>query len=44
MLRGINRQVIFEGEQDYRRFLETLLKYREECGCSLLAYRRNSTR
>ena len=38
MLRGINRQQIFEDDEDYRRFLETLEKYREECGYSLYGY------
>ena len=38
MLRGINRQQIFEDDKDYRRFLETLEKYREECGYSLYGY------
>ena len=38
MLRGINRQSIFEDDEDYRRFLETLEKYREECGYSLYGY------
>ena len=38
MLRGINRQQIFEDDEDYRRFLETLVKYREECGYSLYGY------
>jgi len=38
MLRGINRQQIFEDDADYRRFLEKLAKYREECGYSLYGY------
>ena len=38
MLRGINKQQIFEDDKDYRRFLETLEKYREECGYSLYGY------
>lgn len=38
MLRGINRQQIFEDDEDYRRFLKTLAKYREECGYSLYGY------
>ena len=38
MLRGINKQRIFEDDEDYRRFLETLVKYREECGYSLYGY------
>ena len=38
MLRGINRQRIFEDEEDYRRLLDTLSRYRIECGYTLLAY------
>jgi len=38
MLRGINRQQIFEDDEDYNRFLETLAKYREECGYSVYGY------
>ena len=38
VLRGINRQKIFEDGEDYRRFQETLAKYREECGYSLYGY------
>ena len=38
MLRGLNRQQIFEDDEAYRRFLETLEKYREECGYSLYGY------
>ena len=38
MLRGINRQQIFEDDEDYSRFLEILAKYREECGYSLYGY------
>ena len=38
MLRGINRQRIFEDERDYRQFLSTLAKYRTVCGYTLLGY------
>ena len=38
MLRGINRQRIFEDEWDYRRFKATLVKYREISGYALLCY------
>ena len=38
MLRGVNRQRIFEDDQDYRRFLQTLVKYRNICGYEVLAY------
>lgn len=38
MLRGINRQRIFEDEEDCVRFLETLQKYKFQCGFELYAY------
>ena len=38
MLRGINRQQIFEDEEDRQRLLETLLRYRNECGYTVYAY------
>ena len=38
MLRGINRQQIFEDEEDRERFLDTLLNYRDECGYQVYAY------
>ena len=38
MLRGINQQQIFEDEEDSLRFLETLSKYKEQCGYELYAY------
>ena len=38
MLRGINRQQIFEDDEDNQRFIETLSKYKEECGYSIYAY------
>ena len=38
MLRGINQQQIFEDEEDQQRFLDTLLKYKEQCGYSIYAY------
>ena len=38
MLRGINREQIFKDEEDYDKFLEMLVKYREECGCHLYGY------
>ena len=37
MLRGINRQRIFDDDEDCSVFLETLVKYREECGYSCMA-------
>ena len=38
MLRGINQQQIFEDEEDSLRFLETLSKYKEQCGYKIYAY------
>ena len=38
MLRGINRQQIFEDDEDRKRLLETLLRYRNECGYTVYAY------
>lgn len=38
MLRGINRQRIFEDENDSERFLEVLASYKETCGYELLGY------
>lgn len=38
MLRGINRQRIFEDENDTERFLEVLASYKETCGYELLGY------
>ena len=38
IMRGINCQTIFEDEEDYERFIETLKKYRETCGYELYAY------
>ena len=38
MLRGINRQQIFEDTEDHQRFIETLLKYKEQCGYLIYAY------
>ena len=38
MLRGINRQQIFEGEEDRERFLETLENYKGLCGYTIYAY------
>lgn len=38
MLRGINRQRIFEDEEDCLRFLETLQKYKSQCEFELYAY------
>ena len=38
IMRGINRQTIFEDEEDYEKFIETLKKYKEICGYELYAY------
>jgi len=38
ILRGINRQTIFEEEDDAKKFLETLEKYKEKCGYKIYAY------
>ena len=38
MMRGINRQLIFEDENDSERFLEVLSSYKETCGYELLGY------
>lgn len=38
IMRGINRQNIFEEESDCERFIETLQRYKEHCGYSLYAY------
>ena len=38
MLRGINRQRIFEDSQDEQKFLELLRLYRKRCGFALHGY------
>ena len=38
ILRGINRQIIFEDEEDNDKAIETLSKYKEICGYRLYAY------
>ena len=38
MLRGINRQQIFEDAEDRERFLETIENYKELCGYTIYAY------
>lgn len=38
MLRGINKQVIFEDEEDNLKFLETLKKYKAISGYKIFAY------
>lgn len=38
MVRGINRQIIFEDKEDINVFLHTLKKYKTEVGCNIYAY------
>lgn len=38
IIRGINKQCIFEDDEDYRKYLEILRKYQPVCGYKLLAY------
>ena len=38
MLRGINRQIIFQDEEDYRRFLRTLSECKQLSGFELFCY------
>ena len=38
MLRGINRQDIFEDDEDRERFIGTILRYKKEAGFQLYAY------
>ena len=38
MLRGINRQNIFEESEDYERFKKCLYYAKEKCGIKLLGY------
>ncbi len=38
ILRGINQQVIFESEEDYKKLIETLVKYKAVSGYKVFAY------
>ncbi len=38
ILRGINRQTIFEDEEDAIKFLQILNKYRQRSECKIYAY------
>lgn len=38
MMRGINRQVIFEDNDDYKRFLDTLIRFKGKCDYTIYAY------
>ena len=42
ILRGINRQQIFVDDEDNLRFIETLSKYKEQCGYLIYAYSKSS--
>lgn len=38
MLRGINQQVIFEDDEDYLKFVEIIVKYKEICKYKVFAF------
>jgi len=38
ILRGINRQIIFQDDEDKEKFIRTLGKYKEKCGYEIYAY------
>ena len=38
MLRGINRQIIFEDDEDRVKFIATLKHYKQKCGFNVFAY------
>lgn len=38
VLRGINRQIIFEDDEDKEKFLETLHYYKSTCHCTIYGY------
>ena len=38
MLRGINKQIVFEDDEDYLKFVETLEKYKAVSGYKVFAY------
>ena len=38
MLRGNNKQIIFEDDEDYRKYLRVLQEYKETCEFEVLAY------
>ncbi len=38
VFQGINRQIIFEDDQDRMRFLDTLERYKAECGYEFYGY------
>ena len=38
MIRGINRQILFEDEEDKQKFIETIKQYKEKSGYKILGY------
>lgn len=38
MLRGINKQIIFEDDEDYEKFTSVIEEYKEVCGYEIYAY------
>ena len=38
MIRGVNRQIIFEGAPDYLHFLGLVKRFKDDCGIDILAY------
>ena len=38
IMRGINRQIIFEDDEDYEKYVQTLKQYKEKCGYEIYAY------
>ena len=39
ILRGVNQQIIFEDEYDYKQFIDILRYYKDEKKCSLIYMR-----
>lgn len=38
MLRGINKQIIFEDSEDYEKFIQIIKEYKGKCGYEIYAY------
>ncbi len=38
IMRGINRQTIFEDEEDYKRFIQTIQRFKKKCEYIVFAY------
>ncbi|MEL7568029.1 MAG: transposase [Dehalobacterium sp.] len=38
IMRGINRQSIFEDQEDYVKFIQTIQQYKEKSGYAIYAY------